>query len=64
MVRSLTDDWCLAVLLPSGREEAKAVLLGLRATLEDAKDNLNLEFCMTRNNNEAGVNQEACPLSA
>ncbi len=30
VVRSLTDDCCLAVLLLSGREEAKAVLLGLR----------------------------------
>ena len=52
VVRSLTDDCCLAVLLPSGREEAKTVLLGLRATLDglaaDAKDNLNLELSMPK----------------
>jgi hypothetical protein len=52
VVRSLTDDCCLAVLLPSGREEAKAVLLGLRATLDglaaDAKDNLNLELSLPK----------------
>ncbi len=49
VVRSLTDDCCLAVLLLSGREEAKAVLLGLRATLDglaaDAKDNLSIDTC-------------------
>jgi hypothetical protein len=33
VVRSLTDDCNLAMLLPSDREEAKAVVLELRATL-------------------------------
>ena len=48
VVRSLTDDCNLAVLLPSDREEAKAVVLELRATLAeleaDAKTNLNLDL--------------------
>ena len=48
VVRSLTDDCNLAVLLPSDREEAKAVVLELRATLAeleaDAKSNLNLDL--------------------
>ena len=47
-MRSLTDDCNLAVLLPSDREEAKAVVLELRATLAeleaDAKTNLNLDL--------------------
>jgi hypothetical protein len=46
VVRSLTDDCNLAVLLPSDREEARAVFLELRATLAeaDAKTNLNLDL--------------------
>jgi hypothetical protein len=48
VVRSLTDDCNLAVLLPSDREEAKAVVLEMRATLAeleaDAKTNLNLDL--------------------
>jgi hypothetical protein len=48
VVRSLTDDCNLAVLLPANREEAKAVVLELRATLAeleaDTKTNLNLDL--------------------
>ena len=48
VVRSLTDDCNLAVLLPSDREEAKVVVRQLRATLAeleaDAKETLNLSL--------------------
>jgi hypothetical protein len=51
-VRSLTDDCNLAVLLPSGREEAKVVVLQLRAALArlavDAKTNLNLDINLSK----------------
>ena len=52
VVRSLTDDCNLAVLLPSGRDEARAVVLQLRAALDglaaDAKSNLNLDLNLAK----------------
>ena len=50
LVRSLTDDCTLAVLLPTVREEAKVALLQLRAALDglaaDAKQSLILGLNM------------------
>ena len=51
VVRSLTDDCNLALLLPSDRNEATVAVLQLRAALTqletDAKENLNLDLNMS-----------------
>ena len=52
VVRSLTDDCNLALLLPADRNEAKVAVLELRAALAqletDAKDSLNLDLNMSK----------------
>jgi hypothetical protein len=52
VVRSLTDDCNLALLLPSDRNEARVAVLQLRAALTqletDAKENLNLDLNMSK----------------
>ena len=52
VVRSLTDDCNLALLLPADRNEAKVAVLELRAALAqletDAKDSLNLDLDMSK----------------
>ncbi len=52
VVRSLTDDCNLTLLLPSDRNEARVAVLQLRAALTqletDAKENLNLDLNMSK----------------